>query len=138
MTIGEAIGWGNIAEGAVKAGGIIMVDELAYCAFGVIESKRGFGADGLLFESAMEAFELAVALGVMRRAKDVGGLPEADEALEVASDKLGAAVGDDAGLGLWMCLAGALEDDLGIALVHLRADVPGDDGARQPSRTEQR
>ncbi len=37
MTIGETIGRGNIAEGAVKAGGIIVVDELADGAFGVIE-----------------------------------------------------------------------------------------------------
>src|SRR5258708_6679910 len=100
LAAGETIDWGDIAEGAVQTGGIVMVDELCGDAVGVFEGERGFGADGLLLERAVEALELPIALRVMRRAKDVGGLPEADEALEVAGDELGAAVGDDAGPGL--------------------------------------
>ena len=59
----------------------------------------------------------------------MGGLPEADEGLEVAADELGAAVGDDARLRLGVRFAGLLQDDLGVGLLHLRAEVPGDDGA---------
>ncbi len=65
VAAGEAVGRGDIAQGAVQARGIIMVDELADDALGVVDGERGFGADGLLFEGAVKAFEFAVALRVM-------------------------------------------------------------------------
>src|SRR5947209_1580211 len=74
---GQAIGWGDVAERAVEAGGIIMIDELADDALGVFEGERGFGPDRLLLERAMEALQFAVALRVMGRREDVGRLPEA-------------------------------------------------------------
>ena len=60
--------------------------------FGILQAERSFGADGLLFQGSMEAFEFAVALRVMRRGEDVRGLPEADELLKIARDELAAVI----------------------------------------------
>jgi hypothetical protein len=65
----------------------------------------------------MVAFEFAIALWVVRRGEDVGGLPEADEVFEVAGDELGAVVGDDSGPGVGMGLPRALDDDLGVSFL---------------------
>ena len=62
VAAGQAIGRGNVAQGAVEAGGVIMIDELADDALGVLKGERGFGPDGVLFEGAMEALQLAIAL----------------------------------------------------------------------------
>lgn len=75
----EAVLWGDEADGAVQTHVVVMVDELAGDAPGVLEVERGLGTDGLLFEGAMEALEFTVALRIMGRAEHMSGLPEADE-----------------------------------------------------------
>ena len=41
---GDAVGWSAVAEKGVEARGVVMVDEAADEAFGVLEGERGFGA----------------------------------------------------------------------------------------------
>ncbi len=65
MAACQAIGGRDIAGARVQASIVIMIDEVGDHAFGVLQRERGFGSDGLLFESAMIAFEFAVALRVM-------------------------------------------------------------------------
>lgn len=93
---GDAVGWGDVAECGVEAHGAVMVNEAADDAVGVLKSERGSGADGIVFESAVEALEFTVAFRVVRRAEDVCGLPEADKLFEVLGHELGAVVGDEA------------------------------------------
>jgi len=64
----QAVGRGDVAESAVEPGGIIVIDELADDALGIVQGERG----------AVEALQLAVAPRVVGRGEDVGGLPEAD------------------------------------------------------------
>ena len=61
----EAIERGEIANRTVKTDGIIMADKGGHDPFSILQAERSFGADGLLFQGAMEAFELAVALRVV-------------------------------------------------------------------------
>ena len=55
VACGDAVGWGDVTESGVEAHGVVMVDEAADDAFGVLEGERGFGADGVFFEGAVEA-----------------------------------------------------------------------------------
>lgn len=50
VACGDAVGWGDVAESGVEAHGVVMVDEAADDAFGVLKGERGFGADGVFFE----------------------------------------------------------------------------------------
>ena len=45
LAVGQAVRWSDIAQGAVEAGGVIVLDELADDAFGVGEGERGFGGE---------------------------------------------------------------------------------------------
>lgn len=130
VTAGDAILRRDVTDRGMQPGAVIMADELTDDAFGILESERSFGSDGLFVQSAMEAFELAIALRVIRRAEDVGGLPEADELAEVARDELRSVVGDDPRTRIRVKLPSALDDDLRIGLLHLLANIPGEDRAR--------
>lgn len=44
---------------------VVVVDELACYAFGILESKRCLRSDRLLLEGAMESFEFPIGLWVM-------------------------------------------------------------------------
>lgn len=66
---------------------------------------------------------------VVRAGQDVTGLPEVDEALEIAALELRPLIADDPWAGLRMGLAGLLDDDLGVSLPHGRTDVPGQHAA---------
>lgn len=60
----------------------------------------------------------------------MGGLPDSNELLEIFGCELATIIANDAGMVLWMCLPGALENNLRISLLHLFADIPGHYGAR--------
>ena len=66
LPAGEAVCRGDVADGAMQALGIVVVDEVAGDAVGVFKGQRGFGTDGLLFERLVEAFEFSFGLGMMR------------------------------------------------------------------------
>src|SRR3984893_7457739 len=75
----------------------------------VVERERHLDADALAFEGLVPAFNLAVALGIVRRGSDMAHTGDADELLEVLGDELRSVVGDDAWLlagnfsrALWM------------------------------------
>ena len=57
-------------------------------ALGILQGERGFGPDGLFFEGSVEALQFSVGLRVVGRTEHVGGLPVADELLEVFGHEL--------------------------------------------------
>ena len=57
---------------------------------------------------------------------------DAHEFFEIFRDKLGAVVGDDAGLRIWNLLPGPLENDLDVAFLHRFPDFPMHDIAACP------
>src|SRR5438093_3739169 len=111
----------------MKTNAVVVADEVAHDSLGILQAERSFGTNGVLFEGAVEALEFAIALRVVRGGEDVGGLPEADEFLEVAGDELAAVVTDDLRPGAGEAFPAALEDDLGVGFGHGDAQIPGDD-----------
>src|SRR5438874_2349767 len=75
----------------------------------------------------MEAFDLAVALGIVRRRLHMGHAAEADELLEVLGDELRAIVRDDPWGNIGEAFAGTLDDLLDIDLGHGFPDLPVND-----------
>ena len=116
----------DVADGRVQPDGVVVLDEFADDAACVFERQRGTGADAFFLEDAVPAFDLAVALRVIRRRFDVRHATEADELLEVPGDELRAIVGDDAGRDVGEPLAGALDDLFDVGLGHGLADLPVD------------
>ena len=53
MAVSQAILRGDVADGRVQAGGVVMVDEVGGDAFGIGEGQRGLGPDGLFLERAV-------------------------------------------------------------------------------------
>ena len=86
----------DVADGAVQANGVVAFDIIGDHAAGIFQRQRRLAADAIALEGTMEAFDLAIALGIVRRGLDVGHAADADELLEVLGDELGAVVGDDA------------------------------------------
>ena len=66
MAAGETIGWGDVAQRAMEASLVVMVDEGACHSPGILQAQGRLRADGLLLERAMKAFDLAVALRIVR------------------------------------------------------------------------
>ena len=81
------------------------------------------------FESFLPAFDLAVALGVVRRGFHMGHTADADEFLEVLGDELRATVRDHPRPGVGISFAGALDDGLHIDFLQLFSDLPVDNEA---------
>jgi hypothetical protein len=106
-----------------------MGDELADDAAGIFEGQRRTRADALFFEDAMPAFDLTVALRVVRRSTGVRHATDADELLEIAGDELRAVVGDDLRRDAGELLPRPLDDLLDIGLGHRLPQLPVDDEA---------
>ena len=118
-----------IADGAVESYGIVMAYIVAGHALGILDVEGCFGADALLLEAFVPAFDLAVALGVKGAGSHMGHAGEANELLEVFGDKLRPVVGDDA----WCCIgesfSGFLEDEFDLALGHGFLNIPVNNGS---------
>jgi hypothetical protein len=80
-----------------------MVDKWFGNALGIIKRHRCLRPDGLFLQRAVDAFDLAIALRIMRRGEDVKGLEVADEGFEVLGHELGTVVCDDPGAKAGIC-----------------------------------
>ena len=89
----ETVFGGDEADGGVQPGGVVVFDESAGDPLGVLDVERGERADGLFLEGLMEAFELAVGLGVVGAGHDMAGLPLGDEGFEFPAFELGTLIG---------------------------------------------
>src|SRR4051794_15837026 len=78
----------EVAEGAVQADGIVVLDEACHDAAGVLQGQGRPGADTIFLENPVPAFNLAVALGVVGRGLHMGHAAQADELLEIPGDEL--------------------------------------------------
>jgi len=120
---------GDVTDGAVQADGVVVVDIIGDENTGLVEGQWHLDADALALEGFVPAFDLAIALRIIRRGFDVGHTSDADELLEFLGDELGAVVADDAWFGVGVGLAGALDDGLHVGFLHFLADFPVDDEA---------
>ena len=111
----------------MQADGVVMEDIIGHDAAGIIEGQGHEYTDTFAFDGFVPAFNLAVALGIIRRCLDMGHAGDADELFEVLGDELGSVVADDAGLGVGVGFAGALDDGFHVRFLHFLADFPVDD-----------
>ena len=88
MTGRHSIHRRDVSDGGMKADVVVMVDELADDALGILQSERGFRPDGLFLEGPVKTLEFPVGLGVVGGAEHVGGLPVPNECLEVFGHEL--------------------------------------------------
>jgi len=98
-------------------------------AAGVVERPERRDADALAFDRAVIPFDLAVALGIVRRRFHVRHAGDTDELFEIARHKLWAVVGDDPRVGSGIFFACSLQDHFDVDLLHLLADFPVHDRA---------
>ena len=103
----QAVVGGDVADGAVQADMVVMVDEIGDDAARLVEGERHLNADAIALEGFVPTFDLAVGLGIVRTGAHMGHAGNADELLEVLGDELWAVVGDDARSDTRMTLAGA-------------------------------
>src|SRR5947209_6702348 len=125
---GEEVVRGDVADGAVQADAVVVLDEPSDYRPCLGQGGRRSRTDGVALDGLMVTLELAVRLRVVGCGSDVGHASQADELLEVLRDELRAVVGDDARPSPGVKLAAALQDDLDVLLGHGLADVPVDDG----------
>ena len=88
VTVGKAIGWSDIANGAVKANLVVVVNKGFGNALCVLEGQGCFWPDSLLLESVVKSFDFAVTLREVRRGEYTRGLKVANEGFEVLGYKL--------------------------------------------------
>ncbi len=91
VTVGKAIGWSDIGNG-----------------LGIINRQRGFRWECLFLECAVAAFNLTIALRIMRRGEDFRCLEMADKGLAVLYHERGAFACDDARAKAGICFVGPL------------------------------
>src|SRR6476661_256827 len=120
----EEIVRGDVADGAVQAHVVVVMDEAGDGGAGLLEVSRGGGPQSIALQRLVPTLDLAVGLRVVGRGAHVGHAGDADELLEVSGDELRAVVGDDARPGVGVELASALQDALDVRLGHGLADLP--------------
>jgi hypothetical protein len=62
---------GDVADGGVQAHGVVVLDEAGDEAAGLLEVERGAGADAVVFEGFVPAFDLAVGLGTFLHFREI-------------------------------------------------------------------
>jgi len=120
----ELILGGDIPDGAVKADGVIVLDELADKTFCILERKGCTRPEAAALEGLMPALYLAVALRVIRRSPQMSHPAETNEHLEIPGDELGTVVGDNPGRLSREPLPGPLNYHLHISFSHRFTYVP--------------
>src|SRR4029453_2284473 len=114
----------DVADGAVQPHRIVMLDVPRHHPPRVLQTQGRLGADTVALDGAVEAFDLAVALGVVRRRLDVRHATDPDELLEVLGDELRPVVRDDPRRPPREALPGPLDDLLDVRLGHRLPDLP--------------
>ena len=120
---------GDVTNGVVQSDLVVMLHELCHQPACVFQRERRSWPDAIGFDCAMEAFQLSVALGIIRTRSHMGHTADADELFEVFGDELWAVIGDDPRTLLGMLFLGPLQYDLHVRLRHRLADLPVHDGA---------
>ncbi len=108
----------------MQANLVVILHEASHDTLRVADRQRALGANAITFESAVIAFDLPIALGIVGAGSHMRHAAEANEALEVLGDELRAIVGDDAGRGLGIPFASSLQNDFDVFLFHFFADIP--------------
>ena len=95
LSVGESIGRRYVAQGTVQPYSIIMGDETFDQSPGIIERQRHARPQTIPFERFVPAFDLAVALRIVRAGANVCHAAHADKLLEILGDELRAVVADN-------------------------------------------
>src|SRR5262249_28088575 len=96
MPAGQGIVWRHVADGTVQPARVVLLHEVPDHPPRVLQAQRRLGADGLGFQRAVPALDLAIRLRIVRRRAHMVHPAQADKVLEIASDELRAVVADEA------------------------------------------
>ncbi len=119
----------NVTQRAVQPHLVVFVDILRDDAPCILQRERRLRTNTLRLDRAVIAFQLAIALRIVRRRLHVGHATDTNEVFKFLGDELRAIVRDDPRRLPRMFFPGTLQDCLHIYLFHLLADFPVHDGA---------
>src|SRR5579884_1644748 len=114
----------DVTDGRMQPNRVVVFDELGHDPSSVFQGQGGSRTDALFLEDAMPAFDLAIALRVIRRGPCVRHAADTDKLLEIPGDKLRAVVGDDSRRHAGELLPRPLDDLLDIGLGHRLPQLP--------------
>ena len=92
---GEDVGRRHVAEGAVQAHRIVVLDEPGDDPLGFLAGARGGRPHAVGFEGTVVALELAVGLRIKGGGAHMAQARQADEVLEIPGDELRPVIRDD-------------------------------------------
>ena len=81
----------------MQANGVVFEHVFFHPAFGIFQAERRQGPDTVALDRAMVAFDLTVALWIIRTGANVLHSAQSNEVFEVFGDELRSVVGDDSG-----------------------------------------
>ena len=114
----------NIAYRTMEPLVVVIGHKFRHHPLGIFERQRRFHPQTTALDRTMIAFQLAVALGVIRRGLDVRHATEPDEFLEVLRDKLRTVIRNNPRLGIGKLLLRPLQNDFHIPFRHLLTNLP--------------
>src|SRR6516165_4951837 len=111
---GEHVLGRDVPDGAVQTHVVVMLHVALDQTPCVFQRQRRSRPNALAFQRLVPALNLAVRLWIVRGGSDVRHTRDANELLEVASNKLRTIVGDDSRLRFRILLLGSLQDHFDI------------------------
>jgi hypothetical protein len=114
----------HIADRAAQPLVVVVSNETCNQPRGIYQRQRHQGTDAIASKGLVPAFDLSVALRIVRGYADVRHASKAAELLEVLGDELWTIVDDDPWRHAWVGLTDPLQDDLHLSFLHLFADFP--------------
>src|SRR5215469_5202003 len=95
LPLGEHVFRRDVADSAVKAGGIVMLDVALNQMPCIFRRQWRSRPDALSFKRFVPSFDFSIRLGIVGRSSDVGHARDPNELLEVLGDELRPIVRDD-------------------------------------------
>ena len=124
LTPGEHVLRSDVADGAVQADVVVMLDVALHKTPRIVQRQWRSGPNALSFERFVPTLDFSVRLGIIGRCSDVGHARDPNELLEVFGNELRPVVGDDPGLRLRVKFLTALQNDLDVPLGHRLPQIP--------------
>ena len=116
VTSGQLVSRRHVADRAVQPLFVVLLDEPPDKLSRFAKRQGRVRSNAIALERLMPAFDLAVALRVVRRRLHVGHPRDANELLKIFGDELRPVVGDDSRRRVGKRFLGALERDLDVRL----------------------
>ena len=119
----------DVSDSTMQADLIVMLDVAMDYTLSIVQGERRFGPNTFLFQRAVPALNLAIALRVRGRRAHMRHATDTDKFFEGFGDELWTIVGDNPWAGLRELFTGSLENNFDILFFHAFSDFPVHDKA---------